>query len=283
VALDPAGGSGAGIISRLMNSLGCKVNSMDDVQTDAAPRQMEPRHDTVSGLSKLVKASSSDFGAAYDADCDRVLFIDEKGQTLSEDLAGAIFAKYIYNAGPGNCITPINSSSLIKKVWKGQVVECRVGPPEISLAIKQNVGRFAYEESGKYFFPPKILWADGIMATTMIASIISKSKKSLSEIVSEFPTHFQVKKNLRGEPADMQNVLALIRQKFVPDAELNDMDGLKYVYPDGSWLLFRPSGTEPLLRVYVDSASEKTANVLSRAGVNFVGEILDGRVSEVGG
>jgi phosphomannomutase/phosphoglucomutase len=273
LALDTAGATGAGLIPRLMNDLGCDVSAMHDSRLDYAPRKMEPRADCVSELSELVLETGSDFGAAYDADCDRVLFVDESGNPVSEDLAAVIFAKYVYSGGPGTVVTPVNSSGLIKKVWKGEVVECVIGPPEISLAARKNNARFAYEESGKYFFPPDAMWADGILATAMMAKVLAQSRKRLSDIVREFPRHVQFKRNVKGTWDQVKGVMEKIKAGFIPDgAALNDIDGLKYIYSDGSWLLIRASGTEPLIRVYTDSPSPARARELSELGLSAVRE-----------
>jgi len=276
VALDPAGGTGAGIVSRLMNDLGCDVKAIYDEPMDYVPRQMEPRIDGVEELVNLVLDTGADFGAAYDSDCDRVLFVDENGIPLSEDLAAVIFAEYLYARQGGSIVTPVNSSGLIKKIWQGQVIDCIIGPPEISLAAIENSAVFAYEESGKYFFPPRAMWADGLISTAFMAKILATSGKPLSTIVSEFPRHVQIKRNIKGTWQQMDDLLVSVKEGFHPQgARLNDIDGLKYVFDDGSWLLVRPSGTEPLMRVYVDSPSPTRARELSELGMNTVKRLME--------
>jgi phosphomannomutase/phosphoglucomutase len=271
LALDTAGATGAGLIPRLMNDLGCNVHALHDSRLDFAPRKMEPRADCMEELSELLVESRSDFGAAYDSDCDRVLFVDETGSPVSEDMAAVIFAKYIYSGGPGTVVTPVNSSGMMKKIWNGDVVECVIGPPEITLAAQQNNARFAYEESGKYFFPPEVMWADGIIATAMMARVLATTRKKLSDIVREFPRHVQFKRNVKGTWGQVKGVLEKVKTNFKPaGARLNDIDGLKYIFDDGSWLLIRASGTEPLVRVYVDSPSPTRARELSDLGMMIV-------------
>ena len=278
VALDPAGGTGAGVISRLLMDLGCDAVAINDERTGVAPRLMEPRADNVEDLRALVRWRKVNFGAAYDADCDRVLFVDETGTPLSEDLAAAIFARYLYDSGPGVCVMPVNSSSLMGTVWKGRVEECKIGPPEISLAIKRHNARFGYEETGKYFFPPKVPWADGIIATAFMAVILARARRVLSDIASGFPRHVQVKRNLRGQPKKVASLVEKVKGGFrPPNTRLVEIDGLKYVYDDGSWLLIRLSGTEPVVRVYVDSPSPEKARELSEEGVRVVKEMLEKR------
>ncbi len=276
VALDTGGATGAGKVSRLMNDLGCDVKAIYDEPMDFAPRQMEPRIDSVDELIELVLNNGADFGAAYDSDCDRVLFVDEKGNPLSEDLAAVIFAEYLYGEEGGDIVTPVNSSGLIKKIWQDQVIDCIIGPPEISLAAIQNSAVFAYEESGKYFFPPRVMWADGLIATAFMAKILANFNKTLSTIVSEFPRHVQIKRNIKGTWEQMDDLLVKIKQGFHPlGAKLNDIDGLKYVFQDGSWLLIRPSGTESLMRIYVDSPSPTKARELSELGMNTVKRLME--------
>ena len=276
VALDPAGATGAGIASRIMNDLGCDVKAIHDQPMDYAPRRMEPRIDGIDELVELVRDTGADFGAAYDSDCDRVLFVDETGKPLSEDLTAVIFAEYVYGRTGGTIVTPVNSSGLIKKIWQGKVVDCIIGPPEISKAAIDNNAVFAYEESGKYFFPPRVMWADGIIATAMMAKIISTTGKTLSGIISDFPRHVQIKRNIKGTWQQMDDLLAKVKTGFHPQgATLNEIDGLKYVYEDGSWLLIRPSGTEPLMRIYVDSPSPTKAKELSQLGMNTVKRLIE--------
>ncbi|MDO9538324.1 MAG: hypothetical protein Q7J68_08410 [Thermoplasmata archaeon] len=202
--------------------------------------------------------------------------MDETGKPVSEDMAAVIFAKYIYSGGPGTVVTPVNSSGLMKKVWKGEVVECVIGPPEITLAAQQNNAVFAYEESGKYFFPPEVMWADGIIATAMMARVLSTTKKKLSSIVMEFPRHVQIKRNVKGTVEQVKDLLARVKENFHPaGASLNDIDGLKYIFEDGSWLLIRSSGTEPLVRIYVDSPHPARAKELSDEGMKAVKDLME--------
>ena len=259
-----------------MNDLGCDVKAIHDQPMDYAPRRMEPRIDGIDELVELVRDTGADFGAAYDSDCDRVLFVDETGKPLSEDLTAVIFAEYVYGRTGGTIVTPVNSSGLIKKIWQGKVVDCIIGPPEISKAAIDNNAVFAYEESGKYFFPPRVMWADGIIATAMMAKIISTTGKTLSGIISDFPRHVQIKRNIKGTWQQMDDLLAKVKTGFHPQgATLNEIDGLKYVYEDGSWLLIRPSGTEPLMRIYVDSPSPTKAKELSQLGMNTVKRLIE--------
>lgn len=268
VALDPGGATGATLISRMMENLGLGVAAYWDEYSDVAPRRMEPRVTDVQKLSRFVLEQGADFGAAYDSDCDRVLFVDEKGRPLSEDLTAGIIARYFYKCGPGVCTTPVNSSCLITKIWEDRVVECRIGPPEISLSIKKLGAIFAYEESGKYFFPPKILWADGIITTAVIAKLLAEQKRPLSEIRAEFPGSVQVKKNIKDIRVRIPELMEAVKEHFRPEGStLNDIDGLKYVFDDASWLLIRPSGTEPLLRVYTDASTSERAEELSEMGM----------------
>lgn len=277
IALDPAGGTGAQVISTLLSDLGCRVIAINDERMKVAPRSMEPRAESVADLRKVVGASRNvSFGAAFDADCDRVVFVDEKGTPVSEDLAAAIYARYLYDSGPGVCVMPVNSSGLMRAVWKGRVEECGMGPPEISLAIKRHHARLGYEETGKYFFPPEVLWADGIVATVFMALILTRTERVLSDIASEFPKYVQIKRNLRGSPERMASIVREVKGRFrPPNTRLVELDGLKYVYDDGSWLLIRPSGTEPVVRVYVDSPSAERARELSDEGVRMVRGLLE--------
>jgi phosphomannomutase len=268
VALDAGCGGGAGFVRRVLRRLGFETVAVNDEPAEVAPRRMEPRAGGVPALIQLVRDAGADFGAAYDADCDRVLFVDGRGRELSEDLSAAIFAKHLYGLGPGTLVMPVNSSGLLRRYWRGNVEWCRMGPPEISSAMRRSGAVFGYEESGKYFFAPAAPWADGILATAMMGKIMSASSAELGKLADEFPNYHQVKENVRSTPERISKALEMARSDFRPDgAALTDIDGLKYEFADGAWLLLRASGTEPLLRVYTDAPSAERARELAKLGV----------------
>ena len=252
ILFDPANGSAIEVGKELFSQLG-EVVMINDRLGQRPSRPSEPRRETLIETAKQVVKNHCDLGIATDVDADRVLFIDETGVVLSEDLTAVILA-----SGKKTLVTPLNSSGLFKKEaekWGAKAIECPVGPPEIITSIKKHRADFAYEESGKYFFPPEFLWADGLLAGVKLLEKMTLAKKSLSQICRQYPVYFQVKLAVSCPWSKMP-------KKWVGLGE-------KRIFGD-SFMFIRASGTEPLIRVFSDSPSLVRAKELVEKGKKIV-------------
>ncbi|MBI2920734.1 MAG: hypothetical protein HYY18_06570 [Planctomycetes bacterium] len=281
VMFDPCNGAACYIFRQLFEVLG-----VTGVPSNADPkpfpdRATEPRAGNLRDIANLVPAEKCDFGVATDIDADRVLFIDETGRVLSEDLAGALFAHATLKKG-GLCVTPINSSNLIEETCEqiGARLEfCRAGQPatvEKILALKAD---YAYEESGKYYFAKDATWCDGVLATVKMLALLTASGKKLSELAEALPKYAQVKEMVTcpdGAKATlMEKVRAIWETEGVKGRKADlTIDGLKRTYEDRSWVLIRKSGTEPVIRVYSDARTEKRARELVEWGKGVVARAI---------
>lgn len=255
ILFDPVNGSAIEVGKKLFLQLG-EVVMINDRLGQRPPRPSEPRAETLTETAQQVVKHGCDLGIATDVDADRVLFIDETGTVLSEDLSAVILV-----AGK-TAVTPVNSSGLFKTECQKRgikVIECRVGPPEIIAAIKKHRADFAYEESGKYFFCNHWCWADGLMAGVKMLAALANRGQSLSQIRKFYPEYFQVKLAIDC-PWDK------MPKKFIGD-------GVKQAFGD-SWLFIRASGTEPLIRIFSDSPDQKQAVELAQKGEKTVKEAL---------
>lgn len=255
ILFDPVNGSAVETGEKLLAKLG-KVVMINDRMGQKPLRPAEPRAWTLAETARQVVKNHCDLGIATDVDADRVLFIDETGYILSEDLTAAILVEGKI------AVTPVNSSGLFKAECKRKgikVKDCRVGPPEIIGAINQYRADFAYEESGKYFFCAQWPWADGLLAGAKLLNVIARRHKKLSQIRKDYPEYFQVKLAIACPWEKMP-------KKFIGA-------GYKLKF-GGSFLFIRASGTEPLIRVFSDSPHREKAEELAQKGRKMVNDIL---------
>lgn len=257
ILFDPVNGSATDVGKKLFSQLG-KLIMINDQVGQKPLRPSEPRRETLTQTAQAVVKNHCDLGIATDVDADRVLFIDGTGTILSEDLTAVILAK-----NKKTLVTPVNSSGLFKaesQKWGAQVIECRVGPPEIISAIKQYRADFAYEESGKYFFPQQCLWADGLLAGVQMLGVMAQENLSLHEISQQYSVYHQIKLAINCPWEKMP-------KQFVGD-------GVKQIFGD-SFMFIRASGTEPLIRIFSDAPSLKQAQKLINIGKQIVKKELD--------
>ncbi|MBV8879743.1 MAG: hypothetical protein JO332_07265, partial [Planctomycetaceae bacterium] len=281
VLADPANGTASYIAMEFLQWLGCTVELINYDPNPVPGRPSEPRAGVVGEAIERVRSEKCDLGACFDVDADRSLFIDADGIPLSEDTVGAIFAKSELRAGDV-CVVPINSSGLIEQVCRqvgARLEYCGVGQPPTLEAVKRLNAAYSYEESGKYYFPRRFLWSDGLYSTGRMIELMAKTGRTVAELAAEFPKFHQVKKNIAVEEARKDQALTRTVQrleKTLTEGRVRDVqvDGFKRVYEDHSWLLFRKSGTEPLIRVYSDAPGRERAEELAARGVALLSECL---------
>ena len=281
ILADPANGTGSYIAMEFFQWLGCKTELINYDPSPTPGRPSEPRANTVTEAVEAVRREKCDLGACFDVDADRVLFIDADGIPVSEDTAGAVFAKSVLK--PGDlCVVPINSSGLIERVCReagARLEYCAVGQPPTLEAIKKLGAVYSYEESGKYYFPSRFLWPDGIYAAGRMLELMAKTGRTVAELAGDFPRYHQVKKNVPVEMERQEQAMRRATQrleKALLSGRTRDItvDGFKRVYDDDSWLLFRKSGTEPLIRVYSDAPTRERAEELAAKGEALLSECL---------
>ena len=291
VVVDPGNGTASDIMPTLIENFGIEVIRLHDHHSGDPERPPEPRKHTLGTTVSTLREHNASLAAATDLDADRVLFVDETGEVVSEDVMGAVFAKWIFdkcrNSNPV-CVTPVNSSGLIDYLAKQHGVDmeyCRIGQPDTERVLTVNEDRavYAYEESGKYYFAKHVHWCDGILATLFLLQIMSERQKTLRELTEEFPRFYQAKAQFRCPDAVKDKVYESVIRRFhnsptLLEGRVKDItiDGLKRLFHDDSWLLLRPSGTEPLFRLYSDAMTQERADeLLEKARILVEASILE--------
>ena len=161
-------------------------------------------------------------------------------------------------------VTAISSSPSLEKVvakYGGKVHWTKVGSVLVSRAMVDNGYQIGGEENGGVMYGPFLAVRDGCITMALMLHYIATRKKSLSELIAEQP-HLYKDKEKTPCPNELKEAAIKLLVERVDAPEVNTMDGVKIVYDDDSWLLFRPSGTEPIFRVYAESSSEKRVKEL---------------------
>lgn len=281
ILADPANGTASYIAMEFFQWLGCQTELINYDPAPVPGRPSEPRAGTVGEAIEVVRREKCDLGACFDVDADRVLLIDGDGIPVSEDTVGAIFARSLLRSGD-LCVVPINSSGLIEQVCRetgARLEYCAVGQPPTLEAIKALGAVYSYEESGKYYFPRHFLWPDGLYSAGRMLELMARSGRTLGELAAQFPRYHQVKRNVPVDDGTQDQALhratEQLSHRLVQGRQRDvTVDGFKRVYDDHSWLLFRKSGTEPLIRVYSDAPTRERAEELANQGESLLQECL---------
>ncbi len=285
VVIDPGNGSASGILKEILETAGLEVIAMNDVPDPRFPRRDPfPRPTNLKKLGKLVKGINADLGVATDGDGDRAIFADSEGEVHWGDISSALFAiDAIKYRKTKRIVVTINTSSVVEIAARelgGAIYYCDVGPPAIVSKMKEVGANLGLEESGKYIWDDAIFYGDAALATLRMLEFIEREGRSLSEIVKDLPIRILTKTALNC-PDAIKNAVSEYLYSMIDSLKMKEIkqvirihNGFKIIYTDDSWLLFRPSGTEPKFRIHAESNSQKDAESLLSFGEKLVKEAI---------
>jgi phosphoglucosamine mutase len=265
VVLDCGCGAGSVITPYLLKKLGCELISMNCYPSGFFPHDIEPIEANLGDLMRATKELDADLGIAQDGDADRMMVVDDKGRFVPGDKLMVILAQV---ARAREIITTIDASMAIEDMGFS-VTRTKVGDTNVSEELRRG-GDFGGEPSGSWIFPTISLCPDGIYAAAQIASIASQQR--LSQLVDTIPSY----PLLRGSVSSQGIVMAKLEQRLMAMKTLSvsNIDGMRLSFEDG-WLLVRPSGTEPKIRVTAEAKSEVKVHKLYSSGIEAIHQCQD--------
>jgi phosphomannomutase/phosphoglucomutase len=271
VVIDTGCGAGSLTLPFLLRELGCQVLTLGAQPDGTFPwRNPEPTPEALTELSELVKKTGAALGAAHDGDADRIVFMDENGEFINEEVLLAMMAKYMLEHEKGPIVTPVSSSQRMADVAKDEGVELHwteVGSINVARKMMEINAVFGGEGNGGLIFPKHQYCRDGAMACAKILEILAGGKK-LSELVMSVPEYFNAKTKIPS--VDTQATMEKVKTEASGlGLKMDTVDGVKIWYEDG-WVLIRPSGTEPIFRIFAEAKTQKRAEELMQEGLSMV-------------
>ena len=271
IVCDPMYGAGRDYLDNILQDFGCvteEIHGYRDVLFGGG--SPEPSEETLRELQDMVKEGKFDLGLALDGDADRFGVVDELGNFLSANQVFALVFKYLVDSRgfTGEVVRSVATTHMIDRIAEShdiKVNETPVGFKHIAKLMMTKDIIIGGEESGGLSIKGHVPEKDGILACLLIAEMVARLKKPLSKIYLELSKEVgpcvDKKISLRMEEEKKKKFMEILL-KTPPEkiagikvGERNLLDGVKFILMDGSWLLARPSGTEPLIRVYFESSS----------------------------
>ena len=287
VAFDPMWGSARGYSDELLRSAGVQVATVHDYRDvlfgGHAP---EPDDHLLEDLRKKMRETGAQIGAATDGDADRFGIVDADGTFLQPNYIIALLFDYLVESrgwknGVAKSVATTNLINALAKHYDVPLYETPVGFKYIGELIMQDKIAIGGEESAGLSIRHHVPEKDGVLAGLLCCEAVAKRGKSLREQLSAISdkvgSYFPKRENFRLTPEVKQKFTEKLRQdprEFCGHevTQVVRTDGLKLVFSDGSWVCYRLSGTEPVVRVYSEARSERGLEKLSTAAKHWIFE-----------
>lgn len=282
VVYDPMYGAGRGYVPAILRRLGVQVDEIHGVD-DEGVRDMrpEPIEPWVDDCEQAVIACGARAGLINDGDADRVGAVDERGRFVNgHKLFSLILGHLVKNHGKsGRVVMGLASSVLTRRV--ARALDCRyvikpVGFRYIYEEMRKGGVLMGGEETGGFGIPEHFPERDGLLMVLLLCELMAMTDKTLGELVEELERAFgatsYARRDLRLQNENIEvlrTMLPGINPKYITGRKpvrVSHMDGLRFEFEDESWLLLRPSGTEPVVRVYAEAATVEQRDELLDAG-----------------
>jgi phosphomannomutase len=282
VVYDAIHGSGRGVTDALLESAGAEVirrRCEDDPTFGGA--HPEPSAENLADLEAAVEEHDADLGVANDGDADRVAFVTPERGKLDENLFYAALYDYLLQSDAGPAVRTVSTTFLIDRIAEAhgqEVFETPVGFKWVAQGMKEHDALVGGEESGGFSIRGHIREKDGVLMGLLGAAIASEEPfdARVDRLLEEHGDIVADKISVACPDAEKERVLSDLEAELPETvagreiAKVVTLDGFKLLLEDGSWLLVRPSGTEPVLRVYAEAGSDERIEALLEAGRDLV-------------
>jgi phosphomannomutase len=263
VAVDCGNGTGALGTPQTLRELGARVVTLNGQVDGHFPgRESKPTPETLGDLREFLSKTDFDLGIAHDGDADRIVVLDSEGEIVHEDTVVAILAEHFVRTATASepvVVTTPNASGRIDErvaAGGGSVERVRLGALHEGIAAaRADGGEVVFAaEPWKHIHPAHGGWIDGAASAAVLTRLVAaEGLDGLRGPVTERP-YRKVSVDCPDErKADAMARLESALPATYSDADVDTEYGVRVEFPDGSWTLVRPSGTEPYVRVYAEA------------------------------
>ena len=272
VVLDAVNSTGGIIIPQLLNKLGVQCIKLYCEPNGKFPHNPEPLPENLVDISNLVIKERADLGIVVDPDVDRLAFICEDGSMFGEEYTLVAVSDYILQNTPGNTVSNLSSTQALKDITEKYDCEYNtsaVGEVNVVQKMKETNAVIGGEGNGGIIYPSIHYGRDALVGIALFLTYLAKKKIKSSELRKSYPNYFISKNKIKlDKSVDLDAIFSSVTKKY-KKYEINTIDGVKIIL-DNEWIHLRKSNTEPIIRIYAESTSERKSQKLAEEIINFI-------------
>lgn len=292
IAYDPMYASGRGYLDELLRQAGCEVTVLHSEKNPIfGGRLPDPSEKNLPELRKLVTTKGFDLGLGTDGDADRFGVVDSNGNYINANQVLTLVFNHLiktrYASGGGShlvarTVATTHLVDALAKKFNYEVIETPVGFKYIGEAIHARKAILGGEESGGLSIQEHIPEKDGILADLLITEMRAMTGKTLTDLLNEIYQEvgyvYSTRVDIRLTPKRKTELMTSLKdsapKRFAGRQVINtkNLDGIQLTLGDMEWVLIRPSGTEPLIRCYMEASAKETLDEFTQAMKSLVGD-----------
>ena len=278
VIVDPGNGAACVHTPYLMQQLNCQVVTINGQLDGHFPgRRSEPDEDSLGDLIQMIKKTGADLGIAHDGDSDRVVFVTEHGEVIRGDRTIALLAQQAMRASKNKTVVTTVDSSLVldETVQKagGNTIRTPVGDIQVAIKVAELKGVIGGEACGVFIFPDAHLAPEPFLATCKVLELMAATGKTFGNLIETIPQYPLLKGKIECPNNKKQIVMDALAEalpnKMSDVKEVLTVDGLGITLKQG-WVLVRPSGTEPVIRITCEGPTEEVVKKILQSAEEIV-------------
>ncbi len=273
VCADTINSVGGIILPQLFQALGVDYEILNGECTGQFAHNPEPLEKNLQGIMDKMRQGGFDLGIVVDPDVDRLAFICEDGRMFGEEYTLVSVADYVLGASNGqaalNTVSNLSSTRALRDVtekYGGKYTAAAVGEVNVTTKMKEVGAIIGGEGNGGVIYPESHYGRDALVGIALFLSSLAQKGCTTSELRRTFPDYQIAKNRIDLTPdTDVDAILVKVKEMFAqdPEAQVNDIDGVKIDFP-ARWVHLRKSNTEPIIRVYSEAQTIEEADELGK-------------------
>lgn len=279
IVVDAVNSTGGIAVPMLLKELGVKtIKKLYCEPTGKFPHNPEPLPENIKAICREVKKGKYNLGIIVDPDVDRLALVQEDGKPFGEEYTLVAVADYVMSRRKGNSVSNLSSTRALRDVTErsgGKYTAAAVGEVNVVNAMKETKAVIGGEGNGGVIFPELHYGRDALMGIALFLTHLAKSKMKTSELRKSYPEYFISKNKIELTPQiNVDEILEKVKAKY-QNEKINLADGVKIDFEkEREWVHLRKSNTEPIIRIYAESQSEKKADELANKIIDDIKRMI---------
>ena len=277
VAIDCVNSTGGIFIPALLKALGVtNILELYCEPNGQFPHNPEPLPENLTEISNQIKSQKADVGFVVDPDVDRLAIVCENGEMFGEEYTLVAIADYVIKHTPGNTVSNLSSTRALRDVTEkngNTYFASAVGEVNVVEMMKAQNAIIGGEGNGGIIYPELHYGRDALVGIALFLTHLAKSNMTCSALRASYPNYFISKNKIELTPQINVDEILIKMEKKYQHENVNTIDGVKIDFPT-EWVHLRKSNTEPIIRIYSESATMESADALANKIIDDIKQMI---------